>query len=146
VATIPSPYTRTDAVTYVTAVAPGAWYAGGAVFAGIDAATGRVAGSIGAHDLLDGVAEVGYWTTPAARGRGLTTDALRTLTRWLLHDGGAARVELLIDPDNTGSIRVAEAAGFTAEGLLRQRALHRDHRIDVVMYSMLATAAAASSR
>lgn len=135
--TVPSPYTHADAVEYVTVVAPAAWEQGGAVFAVIEAATGRPAGSIGVHGMREGVAHVGYWTATAARGRGLTSDALRTLTRWFLQDGGAARVELVVEPANVGSVRVAEAAGFTAEGVLRQRLVVRGRRADVVMYSML---------
>jgi RimJ/RimL family protein N-acetyltransferase len=111
--TVPSPYRHTDAVAYVTELAPAAWDLGGAVFAVVDVATGRPAGSIGAHEMRDGVAHVGYWTAPTARGRGFTSDALRALTRWFLRDRGAARVELVVEPANVGSVRVAEAAGFT---------------------------------
>ncbi|TWH73555.1 RimJ/RimL family protein N-acetyltransferase [Modestobacter roseus] len=136
--TVPSPYSQADAVAYVTEVAAAAWEDGGAVFAVIDGATGDVVGSIGAHDMRDGVAHVGYWTAPAGRERGFTSDALRTLTGWFLGDGGAARVELVVEPTNGGSLRVAEAAGFTREGLLRQRLVVRERRADVVMYSMLA--------
>lgn len=137
--TVPSPYSHSDAVGYVTEVASAAWQHGGAVFAVIDAATGELAGSIGAHGMSDGVAHVGYWTAATARGRGLTSDALRTLTSWFLREGGAARVELVVEPGNVGSVRVAEAAGFTREGLLRQRLVLRGRRADVAMYSMLAS-------
>lgn len=137
--TVPSPYDHADAVTYVSEVAPKAWEDGGAVFAVVSLATGQLAGSIGAHRMRDGVAHVGYWTAPTARGKGLTSDALRVITRWFLFDRGAARVELVVEPANVGSKRVAEAAGFTAEGVLRQRLLLRGRRADVVMYSMLAT-------
>lgn len=135
--TIPSPYSYQDAVDYVTVAAPTAWAQGGAIFAVIEAATGEIAGSIGAGELRDGVAHAGYWSAPAARGRGLTSDALRTLTRWFLTECGAARVELIVEPQNIGSIRVAVAAGFTLEGLLRQRFLVRGRRTDVAMYSIL---------
>jgi RimJ/RimL family protein N-acetyltransferase len=135
--TVPSPYTREDAVAYVSSVAPQAWDDGGAVFAVEDLATGEIAGSIGAHGMRDGIAHIGYWTAPEARGRGLTSDALRTVARWFLRERGAARVELVVEPANTASVRVAEAAGFTAEGVLRQRLVVRGRRADVVMYSLL---------
>lgn len=141
--TIPSPYTQADAVAYVTEVAHALWEQGGAVFAVVESATGELAGSIGAHGVRDGVAHVGYWTVPAVRGRGLASDALRTLTGWFLHEVGTARVELVVEPTNVGSVRVAEAAGFTREGLLRQRFVLRGRRADVAMYSMLPSDAAA---
>jgi len=142
--TVPSPYSQADAVGYVTEIAPTSWQHGGAEFAVIETATGELAGAIGTHGMSDGVAHVGYWTAPAARGRGLTSDALRTLTGWFLREGGAARVELVVEPANVGSVRVAEAAGFTREGLLRQRVVLRDRRVDVVMYSMVASDPAAA--
>ncbi len=135
--TVPSPYAREHAVEYVTQVAPTAWKDGGAVFAVVDATTGELAGAMGAHGMRDGVAHVGYWTAPAARGRGCTSDALRTLIRWFFRDGGAARVELVVEPANTGSVRVAEAAGLVREGVLRQRLLIHGRRADVAMYSIL---------
>lgn len=141
--TVPSPYTREHAVEYVTRIAPAAWDDGGAVYAVVDSATGDLAGAIGVHGMRDGVAHVGYWAAPAARGRGLTSDALRTLTRWFL-ENGADRVELVVEPANTGSVRVAEAAGFTREGVLRQRLLIHGRRADVAMYSMLPGDPAAS--
>jgi RimJ/RimL family protein N-acetyltransferase len=137
--TVPSPYLRTDAVDYVSELAPGAWRDGGAVFAVEDQRTGSVVGSIGSHGMRDGVAHVGYWTAATARGNGFMTDALRTLTQWLLHERGAARVELAAEPDNLASVRVALKAGFVAEGVLRSRLLLHGHRRDVAMFSVLPT-------
>ena len=54
------------------------------------------------------------------------------------------RVELEVEPGNAGSRAVAARAGFTEEGTLRQRALHRGRRIDVVSCSLLRTDPAAS--
>jgi len=73
------------------------------------------------------------------RGRGLTGEALRVLSGWALDDPGVRRVELIADPANTGSCRTAESAGFRAEGVLRQRYLHRGVPGDVVLYALLAT-------
>ena len=134
--TVPSPYRREDAVTYVTEISAAAFRDGGGVFA--VCVDGEPAGAIGAHGMRDGVAHVGYWTAPHARGRGATSDALRTLTRWLIAERGAARVELVVEPENAASLRVARRAGFTREGVLRQRLLLRGRRADVVMFSLLA--------
>jgi RimJ/RimL family protein N-acetyltransferase len=143
--TVPSPYSHDDAVGYVTTFAPQAWEQGDAVFAIVDAATGEPVGSIGAHGVRGGTAEVGYWVAAPARGRGLAGDALRTLARWCLREAGVARVELVVDPTNGASLRVAEAAGFVAEGTLRRRLVVRGRRIDVVMYSLLPDDAAAQA-
>lgn len=134
---IPSPYGYPDALHYLTTLVPAAWHDGGAVFAVVSADTGQLAGSIGAHSVTDGVAHVGYWTAAEARGRGLTTEALRVLARWFLTEREAARVELVVEPANVASARVAEGAGFVFEGVLRQRMSLRNRRIDVAMYSAL---------
>jgi RimJ/RimL family protein N-acetyltransferase len=66
------------------------------------------------------VADVGYSVHPDARGRGVATRALRTLTRWLTLDEGGlklARVQLDHSVENPASCRTARAAGFEREGV-----------------------------
>jgi RimJ/RimL family protein N-acetyltransferase len=129
---VPQPYTKADALAYING-------AGQSAFAVIDAQTGRVLGSVGAlwNDTKD-VAEIGYWTREDARGRGATTRALTLVTRHALEEG-AARVQLRADVENVPSRRVAEKAGFTAEGVLREA--HWNARLgrrqSWVMYSVL---------
>ena len=57
---------------------------------------------------------------PALRGRGLGTDAVRTLARHLLDDRGHHRVT--IDPAvaNTAAVRSYEKAGFRPVGVMRK--------------------------
>jgi aminoglycoside 6'-N-acetyltransferase len=54
------------------------------------------------------------------QGRGLGTDAVRTLARYLVHDRGHHR--LTIDPaaDNVAAIRAYEKVGFRPVGVMRQ--------------------------
>ena len=49
----------------------------------------------------------------------MTAAALQALSRWAIEELGLGRVELVTDPDNIASQRVAEKAGFTREGVLR---------------------------
>jgi RimJ/RimL family protein N-acetyltransferase len=73
-----------------------------------------------------------------ARGRGVCTRALRLLSRHALDDLGLQRLQLVADPDNVASQRVAEKAGFRREGVLRAHLRHPDGRIrDSVMFSLL---------
>ncbi|MFL5913155.1 MAG: GNAT family N-acetyltransferase [Gaiellaceae bacterium] len=129
---IPQPYTKSDALAYING-------AGQSAFAVVDAQTGRVLGSVGAlwNDTKD-VAEIGYWTRADARGRGVTTRAL-VLVTGLAFEEGAARVQLRADVENVSSRRVAEKAGFTAEGVLRSAhwSPRLGRRQDWVMYSAL---------
>jgi len=104
-----------------------------------DAATGRILGSIGVGLAHDGVREIGYWLRADARGRGVTTRALRLASRWALAQDDVARVQLRADPENRASCRVAEKAGFTLEGVLRSA--HWNARLgrrqDWALYSLL---------
>jgi RimJ/RimL family protein N-acetyltransferase len=127
---IPQPYTVADALGFLSRT-------GETTFAVVDAAAGGVLGGIGLTWNED-VAEIGYWARREARGRGVTTRALR-LAGGLAFEQGAARVQLRADVENTASRRVAEKAGFTAEGVLREA--HWNPRLgrrqSWVMYSVL---------
>jgi RimJ/RimL family protein N-acetyltransferase len=91
----------------------------------------------------NGVAEVGYWTRAESRRRGLTADALRTITRWLFAECAVARAELVIEAENAASVALAETVGFVREGLLRQRFLLRGNRVDGCIFGLLASDPAA---
>jgi len=137
--TVPVPYLLEHAQQFVGEVATSTWAEGGALFAVESLADDSFVGSMGLHGAREGVASAGYWTAIDQRGRGLTAEALRVLSDWALDIVGVHRVELIADPANVGSNRVAERAGFTAEGLLRSRYLHRGTPSDVVLWSLLST-------
>jgi aminoglycoside 6'-N-acetyltransferase len=65
-------------------------------------------------------AGIDIFLDPQVHGRGLGTDAVRTLARWLVSERGHHR--LTIDPaaDNPGAIRAYEKAGFKRIGLARE--------------------------
>jgi RimJ/RimL family protein N-acetyltransferase len=129
---IPQPYTREDALAYIGGVGEDA-------YAVVDAASGRVLGSIGLrwNEERD-VAEVGYWLRADARGSGAMTRAL-TLVTPLAFAQGAERVQLRAEVENAASRRVAERAGFTPEGVLRSArwSPRLGRRQDWAMYSAL---------
>jgi RimJ/RimL family protein N-acetyltransferase len=133
---VPDPYTDEDARFYVQDCidAPEERKP----FAITDAETGAVIGSIDMRINRMQTGHIGYWMTAESRGRGLTTAALRALSRWAIEELRLGRVELVTDPDNIASQRVAEKAGFTREGVLRSILVNRDgSRRDGVMFSLL---------
>src|SRR5712691_8710664 len=130
---IPRPYTEADALAFVQGEAPGVGTHQFAV-----TASARVIGSIGmkVNDFHTG--HIGYWCAPDARGRGMTTRALRLLCKHAFDELELERLELITDPDNDASQRVAENVGFQREGVLRSHLLHPDgRRRDSVMFSLL---------
>ncbi len=80
-----------------------------------DAVWGEV--GLRAFDLDARRAEVGWWLTPDARGRGLAAVAVDLLATWALAPPlGLRQLWAGIDPANAASARVAAAAGFRLLG------------------------------
>jgi RimJ/RimL family protein N-acetyltransferase len=84
-------------------------------------------------------AELGYVVAPAARGRGVATEALRQLTEWAFEELGMLRLELMINVENDGSKKVAERCGYAREGVLRSLHFKQDRWEDTEIWSRLAT-------
>ncbi len=85
----------------------------------------------------DRVGEFGCGVLPQARGRGIATEALRTFARWSVAGLGIRRLQVLVSPENTPALRLAERVGFRREGTLRAYWDHDGDRLDAVILSML---------
>ncbi len=90
-----------------------------------DGSEGPLLGGSGLHRIDWAVPrfEIGYWRRSGHGGRGLIVEAVQGLSRMAFDRLGARRVEIRMDPRNERSVRVAERAGFTFEGVLRQDSL-----------------------
>jgi RimJ/RimL family protein N-acetyltransferase len=88
------------------------------------------------YDILRDRVELGYWLHREVRGRGIATRTARALA---LHafSVGVMRVEAVVRPENTTSIRVLERAGFSREGLMRSLLRHGNGRADAILFSLL---------
>ena len=103
-----------------------------------DATDGSVLAGISLGFLpLHEAGEFGYWAAPWARGRGVMTTAVRLVRDWAFDDLGYERLEIMAHVDNVGSQRVALAAGFSREGVLRSYLRARGRRTDDVLFAML---------
>ena len=133
---VPVPYTQRDAAEYVEACL--AADDGRYPLAMTSAEDDRLLGSIDLRVNLMQTGHIGYWVAREARGRGVCTHALRVICRWAVDELRLGRLELVTDPDNFASQRVAEKAGFQREAVLRAHLIHRDgSRRDSVMFSLL---------
>jgi RimJ/RimL family protein N-acetyltransferase len=136
---VPSPYGERDAREYLARVEidrRSGRELGLAVVDGED----RILGSCGLarFDWQDRKVEVGYWVAAAARRRSVGSAATRLLSEWAIVALGMERVELLANPVNEASRRLALRAGFTEEGLLRDYRRRKGEREDLIMFSLLA--------
>ncbi|MFE2206379.1 GNAT family N-acetyltransferase [Streptomyces rubiginosohelvolus] len=94
-------------------------------------------------DLVNGQAEMGYWTTAPARGRGVASRALAALTDWAFTtfaEQGLMSLELLHQVDNVASCRVAEKCGYPLARVIP--ALPPDYPLDGHVHMREAPAAA----
>lgn len=110
--------------------------------AATDRRTGGLIGTIGLFKVNweHLTSEVGYGMRPGARGRGHATEALSLISDWALRDCGLFRVELRAMVTNHASIRVAEKAGYTREGIARGAERDADGvSRDMVVFSRIAT-------
>jgi RimJ/RimL family protein N-acetyltransferase len=82
--------------------------------------------------------EIGYMVVPEARGRGVASRTVELLTRWCFDVLALERLELRIDTENTGSAKVAERAGYSLDGVLRNVHVKDGRRADVGVWSRLA--------
>jgi RimJ/RimL family protein N-acetyltransferase len=110
-----------------------------AAFAIVDVADDAFLGVVLAPEIdrASSTAELGYIVTPALRGRGVATAALRRMTAWVFSELGIERLELQISVDNPASKEVARRSGYTYEGTMRSAFVKPGRREDTEMWSRL---------
>ncbi|MBK8078474.1 MAG: GNAT family N-acetyltransferase [Kineosporiaceae bacterium] len=82
-----------------------------------------------------GVAGLGYWLTPSARGAGYASHAVALLTDWALSAAGLHRVEAWVEPGNVSSLRLLTKCGYLPEGRLRSFLVFPTRRSDALVFS-----------
>lgn len=129
----PHPYTLDDARAYVAHVRGDER----PIRFGI-VVDGEAAGTIGlvpGSDIARASAEIGYWLGHRYRGRGVTTDAVRAVTRHAFHHLRMHRVFALPFVRNAASVRVLEKAGYRREGRMRRSAVKDGEILDQWLYA-----------
>ena len=90
-------------------------------------------------DPVERDAELGFWLSSRARGRGLAARAIGLTVRWAFAELGLERVNGLTETDNGAAQRAMENAGLVREGVLRGLEGRSTGRVDFVSYSVLQT-------
>lgn len=116
---LPTPYTAATARDYLHTCQWLAATGNKATWAVADPATDQLLGNIAIMDL-DGPdptsGEVGYWTHPAARGRGVMTEATQLIVKYAFETMELRRLSLMAATSNAPSNKVAISAGFQVVG------------------------------
>ena len=130
----PHPYRREDAVGFIAraeAQHPPTTFA-----IELD---GEAAGSVGLRlheDVERTSAELGYWLAEAHWGRGITTAAVRAMTRYAFETFLLTRVYAVPFAGNASSARVLEKAGYRLEGTMRRSAIKDGRIVDQLLYAI----------
>lgn len=147
-AALPRPYTEADGVEYVLGREVQQSLDASVTWCIADPDTDELVGNVGVMSL-DGMdptsGEVGYWTHPDARGRGLMSEAVRLVVSHAFTPAatgglGLRRLSLGTADGNTASQYVARQTGFTRVGHDRAaEPLGDGSYADVLWFDLLTT-------
>ncbi len=84
-------------------------------------------------------AEIGYWLLPHFWRKGIMPEVIPVMIRHLFAHWKLHRLEAIIEDGNETSWRLAEKLGFKYEGKLREAEIKNGKRIDLLLYSLLAS-------
>lgn len=100
---------------------------------------GSVIGAIGlvVNQRAPHVGEIGYFVDEEHWGRGFTAEAVRLVEGIGFGTLKLHRIEILMSPHNTASIRVAEKCGYEREGYLRDRIRIGKRYEDTYLYAKI---------
>ena len=105
----------------------------------------RLLGAVGIYRISE-EPELGYWTHPDARGRGLTVRAARLAVGHAFEVLGLDRLAAYASAPNAASLRVLEAVGMRRTGVARRAARTGDGAaVDLAGYDLLADEYSAAS-
>jgi RimJ/RimL family protein N-acetyltransferase len=137
-----SPYTPAHAAAYVRNRPEGMAAGTDLHWVVADRESDRLLAVVSVLRIARPAGEIGYWTHPEARGRGVMTEAVRLACRHAfvdVEDGGLGleRLVAYVAVDNLASRHVLEANGFRPTGVQRRAIDVRDGRHDMAGYDLL---------
>ena len=135
---IPYPYTIDDAKTFLKMSNTGHETGNELIFGMISKSEGHLIGCIGLTiDRENDVGELGFWVGQPFWGRGLCTEAGRSVLDHAFRQLALNCVFAVHYPHNVGSAKVIEKLGMTYEGRQRQRLKKADLYMDLATHSIL---------
>ncbi|HEY3528263.1 MAG TPA: GNAT family N-acetyltransferase [Nocardioides sp.] len=135
---MPFPYDESEARAYLEHLRENRATGRSVGWAVVDPEDDLALGSVSFFDYMPEVElEIGFWTHPDARGRGVMTRAMARVVAYAFEDLGVRRVMAGAAADNAASRHVIEANGLTAWGTERLGTGIRTGRTDCVFYDVL---------
>jgi RimJ/RimL family protein N-acetyltransferase len=132
----PHPYTRRDGRAFIKMarrMKPESFFA-----IAVDGAAVGGIGFVPQRDVDRVSTEMGYWLGQSFWGRGIVTEALIAVTRYVFETHAVTRVYALPFAHNVASCRVLEKAGYVLEARLRRSAMKNGQILDQMQYACIA--------
>lgn len=138
-AQLPSPYDDADALAFIAGRTRLRATGTGLSWAVADPDDDSLLGSIALFDVGEDLTagEIGYWTHPDARGRGVMTAAVGLVVGHAFEGLGLRLVRACAARDNTASRRVLSANGLVEQGVERLGTVVGTGRVDALVYDLL---------
>ena len=138
--TIPSPYGQGDGSAFIEESATLAENDVEHRFAVCTADEPRILGTIALrrHANRPHIGEIGYWTAPWARRRGVASGAVGLVVTFAWEGKSFARLEAYVDPRNVSSRGVMSRAGFALEGTVHGLQISRSGDLqDMLLFGLV---------
>ena len=131
-------YGERDAEDWIGICAAG-WRSGDHYsFAVFDERGGFLGGcGLNQRNRLHNYMNIGYWVRASRQRQGVASRAAALVARFGLEQLGFNRIEIVIEPDNVASRRVAERIVARLEGIARNRIVTRAGPADAAMYALV---------
>jgi RimJ/RimL family protein N-acetyltransferase len=83
------------------------------------------------------VAHIGYWLSEDYWGKGIMSQAVKLMTRYIFKNFDVVRIQAGVFDYNNGSAKVLEKSGFKLEGRLRKNLIKEDKFYDELVYGKI---------
>jgi RimJ/RimL family protein N-acetyltransferase len=134
----PYPYSLQDAESFISCVIDADPITVFAI-ATQSEAIGSIALMVG-KDVHRYTAEMGYWLAEPFWGKGIMTQAVKSMSSYAIHNLKLHRIFAEPYSTNPASVRVLEKAGFICEGILRSNVFKDGKILDQYLYSYVGKA------
>ena len=134
---MPYPYTEQDGKNFISAMLSADE---NETFAFAITVDNKVIGSIGMfqqNNIHRQTAELGYFIAEEYWGKGIMTEAVRQICKYVFNESDVIRIYADSFAQNRVSCRALEKAGFQYEGTMRSNVVKNGKVIDMKMYSLL---------
>ena len=131
----PYPYTEEDAAWFINFVLEN----NNPVTNFIIEINNEAAGSIAfwpGEDVYRLNAEIGYWLGEAYWGKGVMTNVIKTIVKYIFRNFGIKRIYALPFATSIGSVKALEKAGFTKEATILNGIIKNGKVLDYYIYSI----------